>query len=119
LIARKRHEEATTDGKYLYIVETFLRDPATLKIDYTKQSKFTGRRLGVNFVNGKGKTKHRNKAIYFSGVLEYRVSLNKEDKPWIEIDEDGQKNTETLGDDDELYLTEEEIEDDESVLSGT
>lgn len=88
MIARRRHDEKTPDGEFIYIVETFALDKSKGDTELLLENgkpvpvKFNGWRLKTPFHDGKARTKFREKAIRFDEEFGYVVSIHKDDKKW-------------------------------------
>lgn len=87
-ISKLRHEETTSNGEPLYIVQAYLMeiDPKTGRKYKSNvlNTEYEGRRYGVRFWNGVGRTKHEIIARWFSEQFDYTIVLHKDAKPWTE-----------------------------------
>lgn len=113
MLARRRHEEKTAEGEFIYVIETFELDKAKgskelLLIDGKPVPvKFSGWRLKTPFHEGKARTKFREKAIRFDEEFNYVVSLHKEDTKWTLAGRDVKPEPEDLSESD-IYVPQDE-----------
>lgn len=98
-IARKTHEERTSDGELLHLIEC-------------PNEEFEGRRLGVRFYNGQAKTIYPEKAKYFSEVLGYKVYLHEDmDRDFYAIASEKKSKKQTFKDEAPEFSFKEDLED--------
>lgn len=95
-IAKERHNLKTTEPVYVVITPL----------------PFTGKREGVRFFEGEGRTKHREKAQRFDELFNYTVILPKGAKPWVNATGDGPVGVDT--DDESNPFTEDGATNDDS-----
>jgi hypothetical protein len=115
VISKTRHNEKSTSGKFVYIVEAHVRDQNTGKItesnpintEYSGSSKYD-----VLFRNGVGRCTSRLKAQMLSEQFEYIIKIHKDDKPWEEA-KPGKPVTVSFEDEDYDAIDETEPGDDE------
>lgn len=100
MISNTFHRETTLDGEPLYLI----RCP---------NEKFEGKRYGVRFYKGKGKTTNRWKALQFDEVFGYEVIIHESVEPFAKAEKKAGPFVVEIEDEEDLFLSDEELDEDE------